>query len=325
MVLENVIARGYKPRQIEKFIQELAWREYFQRVAQVYPTLIYKDVKQPQQKVSNHAIPTAAVQGQTGIQGIDDAIAQLYNTGYMHNHCRMYVASLMCNIARCHWLLPSRWMYYHLLDADFASNACSWQWVAGAFSHKKYYADQQNINRYCFTNQHGSFLDVTYTLLETMPVPPALSKVGLLALDTPLPKATPLTFDGDKPTLIYNMYNLDPLWRNGADANRLLLLEPSHFDTLPVSEKTIGFILQLSKNIKGIQLYVGEFADLQKQYPGTAFIFKEHPLFAYYNGKADGRDWMFPEVQGYYPSFFSFWKKCEQYLKHYTIQLTLDI
>ena len=111
---------------------------------------------QAQVSVEHRGIPVSVTMGSTGIDGIDDAIRELYRTGYMHNHCRMYTASLTCNIARSHWHQPARWMYYHLLDGDWASNACSWQWVAGANSRKKYYANQQNVNTYTRTCQTGT-------------------------------------------------------------------------------------------------------------------------------------------------------------------------
>jgi deoxyribodipyrimidine photo-lyase len=98
-------------------------------------------------------------------------VEELKQTGYMHNHLRMYVAAIACNIGHSHWHLPARWMYYHLLDADWASNALSWQWVAGSFSSKKYYANQENINKYCHTQQRNTFLDVSYEAYETMPTP----------------------------------------------------------------------------------------------------------------------------------------------------------
>ncbi len=324
-VLQAMVAAGHKPRQMEKFVQELAWRDYFQRVAQVHTRLFCTDIKQPKPQVAHEALPMAMLKANTGIQGIDTAIAQLYQTGYMHNHCRMYVASLACNITRSHWHTPSRWMYYHLLDADFASNACSWQWVAGAFSHKKYYADQQNINRYCHTAQSGTFLDVPYARLETMPIPETLAETTLPTLNTVLPPAQPITINPAKKTLVYNSYNLDPLWRAEEDVNRVLLLEPSHFQQLPISQPSLDFILQLAKNIPSIQVWVGEFADLRQLYPCAGFIFKEHPLFNHYQGQRDERDWMFTQVQGYYPSFFSYWKKCERYLADYNPQLTLFV
>ena len=59
-----------------------------------------------------------------------------------------------------------------------------------------------------------------------------------------------------------------------------------------------------------IELYKNEGTAIQEM-----IISKEHPLFEHYPGKKDTRDWMFPEVTGYYPSFFSYWKKCEKWLK----------
>jgi len=118
------------------------------------------------------------------------------------------------------------------------------------------------------------------------------------------------------PTLIYNSYNLDPIWRKNENVNRVLLLEPSHFKQYPVSDKVIEFIINLSKNINGIQVYTGELEDIQKLYPIKSFnkdfiISKEHPAFNHYTGSKDEREWMFPIVAGYYPSFFSYWKKCQ--------------
>jgi deoxyribodipyrimidine photo-lyase len=121
--------------------------------------------------------------------------------------------------------------------------------------------------------------------------------------------------DTSKPTLLYNSYNLDPLWRANEPVNRVLILEPSHFNKYPVSDKVINFIIDLSKNIDGIIMYTGEVDVLTKQYENAdlkisnTFFSKEHPAFEYYPGIKDSRDWMFPNTEGYYPSFFSFWKK----------------
>ena len=57
----------------------------------------------------------------------------------MHNHIRMYVSSLICNFSNTHFLNPSKWLYYHLLDGDVASNCLNWQWVSGASRNKKYF------------------------------------------------------------------------------------------------------------------------------------------------------------------------------------------
>ncbi len=311
-ILENVLQRGYKLPQIESFVKELCWRDYFQRLGQ--HKNLNEDIRQPQLPVLHRQMPTAIINAATGIQGIDDAIQELYQTGYMHNHCRMYTASVVCNVGQAHWLQPARWMYYHLLDGDWASNACSWQWVAGANSSKKYYANQENINRYTGTSQSGTFLDTSYENLAQMPVPEVLLPTESLQLHTPLPSAAPITIDVSLPTFIYNYHNLDPLWHKDQPGNRILLLDPAFFVQYPVSSNCINFMLALAQNIPGVQVFVGSFHDLLAQYGLNNIHFKEHPFNQHYKGTEEPRDWIVPEVTGYFPSFFAYWKKVEKQL-----------
>ncbi|MGQ9820112.1 MAG: FAD-binding domain-containing protein [Candidatus Kapaibacteriales bacterium] len=312
-VLDRMLAKGYKLYQMESFVKELSWRDYFQRVAQVKD--VNKDIKQVQKPILNYQIPAAIVNASTGIHAIDTAVKQLYNSGYMHNHVRMYTASIICNIAKSHWLHPAKWMYYHLLDGDWASNACSWQWVAGANSSKKYYANQENINKYTKTNQKNTFLDHSYEDLIHMSVPQQLKDLQKLTLVTNLPRSQPLQIDANLPTFIYNYYNLDPLWHSQEKGNRILLLDPDFFAAYPVSDKCISFMLELSKNIPGIQVYTGSFQSLLEHYPIKNIFFKEHPLNSGYKGTEESRDWIAAEVIGYFPSFFAYWKKVENHLQ----------
>ena len=116
-VYDSCMDRGFKPFRIEKFIQELAWRDYWQRIWQEKDINIA--IKQTQQEVDNFGISKQIVGAKSGITAIDQAINTLYDTGYMHNHLRMYVAALACNIAKSHWKVPAQWMYYHLIDGDW--------------------------------------------------------------------------------------------------------------------------------------------------------------------------------------------------------------
>ena len=232
----------------------------------------------------------------------------------MHNHIRMYVASLSCNIAKNHWNIPAKWMYYHLLDADWASNALSWQWVAGANANKKYVANQDNINKYCHTQQKNTFLDISYEAFNSLEIPDILKETSPLILKTPLPSQGSIIIDKKLPTYIYNFYNLDPLWNKESTVNRVLLLEPSHFEQYPVA--TIEFIINIAKkNIPNIKIYVGEFNILKATYNSIKIYYKEHPLNNHYQGIEEPREWMF-DVKGYYTSFFSFWKKCKKQLTY---------
>ena len=120
--------------------------------------------------------------------------------------------------------------------------------------------------------------------------------------------------DESKPTLIYNYGNLDPKWHEDESVNRILLLEPSIFERYPISEKALNFALALSKNVDGIQVFVGEFDVLKKRTGSSPIFFKEHPLNTSYQGTEEPRDWMF-SVTGYHRSFFAFWKKCQKEMK----------
>ncbi|MFT4661177.1 MAG: deoxyribodipyrimidine photo-lyase [Patiriisocius sp.] len=315
-ILTEVLNRGYEPTQIEKFIQELAWRDYWQQVWISKGDGINQDIKHKQKPVSNSGISKSIVEANTGVLAIDKAINEFYTTGYLHNHLRMYIASIACNMGQSHWRVPARWMYYHLLDADWASNALSWQWVAGANSNKKYVVNQENINKYFFTKQTGTFLDVPYERFADFEIPSILKETTTFDLKTNLPNKELISVDATIPTCLYNFYNLDPIWKKNIVANRILILEPSLFKKYPISQKSIKFILEFSKlNIDNLQVYVGEFSELISDYHLKDIYYKEHPLSLNYEGNQEPRDWMF-DVEGYYPSFFAFWKKCKKQLKY---------
>lgn len=309
-VYEKSIERGFSIKSAEKFYQELAWRDYWQRKWQALGNAINQDIGSQYYQPEHHKIPSAIVNASTGINAVDKAIRDFYETGYMHNHMRMYVAGIICPIGKAHWNHPAQWMYYHLLDADWASNALSWQWVAGTSRNCVYFANQENINKYWNDDQKNTFLDKTYDTLPPTEIPKELSETQSLELSTALPSSDTLNIDKDLPTFIYNVYNLDPFWKSDLTGNRILLFEPQIFEKYPMSSKTIQFVLELSKNIKGIQVFTGTFSDLTKSLGDSNIFFKEHPLNRHYEGKQEERDWMFPNVTTADGSFFSYWKKC---------------
>ncbi|HVZ55168.1 MAG TPA: FAD-binding domain-containing protein, partial [Chitinophagaceae bacterium] len=275
---------------------------------------LFNDIRRHHTGVQHNRLPRAVEQAATGIQAVDAAIRGLYETGYMHNHLRMYVASITCNVAKAYWQLPSRWMYYHLLDGDLASNTGNWQWVAGTFNGRTYYCNQDNINRFTLSAQQGTFLDRSYEELRSAPIPAPLQDTLVPPLTSRLPQTGSLSLDPSLPLLLYNSYNLDPRWRAGQPANRVLLLEPSHFRQFPVSERVIRFLLDLAANVEGLQVFTGEVQEIPGLAQFPAIYSREHPAFTHYPGIRDPRDWIFPSVQGFYSSFFAYWKKCESLL-----------
>lgn len=299
--------------QIEKLTQELAWRDYWQQIWIAKGDAIFTDLKHQQTAVAHRQMPLAIIEANTGIEVIDKAIKELYATGYMHNHLRMYVASICCNIARSHWLTPANWLYANLLDGDLASNALSWQWVSGSFSAKKYYANQDNINKFFGSQQKNTFLDVDYDSFTELAIPEVLKETSAFKLKTKLPEQKIPVLKKNKTTLIYNYYNLDPYWKKEEDVQRVLLFEPSFFERHPISEKSIDFMLALAKNIGDIQLFVGEFSELLQHIAPEFIVYREHPTNKNYVGKGESREWL-STVTGYFPSFFAFWKQAKKSL-----------
>jgi len=298
--------------EIEKYVQELAWRDYFQLIFEEKD--VTKNLKEVNQSYTSFSgFPKVFVDAKTGIDFIDSSIKKLYSDGYMHNHVRMYVASLICNFSNTHFFNPSKWMYYHLLDGDIASNCLNWQWISGSSRSKKYLFNQENLNKYSKTNQRNTFIDISYEHLEKVRVPDHFDKIIEFNEKTELPKTEAFSLDNTKPLCIYNYYNIDSNWRSESDCNRVLLFEPSIFKKFPVGEKALNFALSLSKNIKNIRVYCGEFDDLVKDFNNDIF-YKQHPLNFNYKGHEDSRDWL-TSVKGHFPSFFSYWKKAKKELK----------
>lgn len=83
-----------------------------------------------------------------------DAFArELKETGYLHNHARMWLAAYVVHWRRVRWQAGARWFLSHLADGDAASNNLSWQWVASAFSSKPYLFNRENLETYT----HGAY------------------------------------------------------------------------------------------------------------------------------------------------------------------------
>ncbi|AWI26754.1 FAD-binding domain-containing protein [Flavobacterium pallidum] len=314
-VFEQLLER-YDYQSCRKLIQELLWRDYFQRLQQHNQELHTKAIKIDCQGFTRKGIPLAILHGKTGIEAVDEAISNLYLTGRMHNHMRLYVASLCCSVGQCHFSIPGQWLYYHLLDADVASNFGSWQWVSGNITGKAYYANQENINLFTNVIQHDTIIDMPYEELKTIQIPEKLHEICIPELETIFPETMDPVITNNT-VLLYTLYNMDPLWHEDFEADRILVLEPGHFKKFPIGENLVRFILSIAVGIKGIQLYRGELNDLVKKYPYVDFVAKEHPLFRHWNVRFDSRDWIVPEITGFYSSFSKYYNECEKKITQY--------
>jgi deoxyribodipyrimidine photo-lyase len=309
LVLKRLQDRGFSISEMEKFVQELAWREFYTRTWMELGDKIMDDIRHPQENVQSDGLPTSFIDASTGIEVLDKYLSDFPQVGYLHNHLRMYLASIGCNIGKYHWRNLADWMYYHLLDGDLASNALSWQWCAGTFSNKRYFANQENINKYTQTDQRNTFLDVDYEELIQLPVPEVLKNSEILNLTFDSPTTPFPTINPDLPTFIYTHYTLDPLFHADEKGNRVLVLEPEHFKKHPISPKSLKFILDLSKNIPDIQVFFGAYQELS-----VKGIFQNHPINKHFDGIREAYPFMREGIEGHFPSFFSFWNQLKKHL-----------
>jgi len=138
----------------EKFIQEILWRSYWKGWLEMHPS-VWEQYKSSllslRESYSENTILQNALQAKTGIVCFDAWVEQLKITGFLHNHARMWFASIWIFTLKLPWQLGADFFYRYLLDADAASNTLSWRWVAGLHTKGKHYvATKENISK--FTN-----------------------------------------------------------------------------------------------------------------------------------------------------------------------------
>ena len=153
----------------DKLAFEFGWREFFHHVWSREGDRILTDMRPGLPGVRyTDELPDDVREGRTGLAVVDRAVHQLYATGYLHNHARMWLASYVVHLRKVHWRTGADWMYAHLLDGDLASNHLSWQWVAATFSRKPYLFNAENVARYAPADWQcaGSGLDTSYEQLD---------------------------------------------------------------------------------------------------------------------------------------------------------------
>jgi deoxyribodipyrimidine photo-lyase len=146
-VLRAVLAR-HSLQASEKFVQEVFWRAYFKGFLEARPA-IWTNYLAELEKLPRNKWYLKAIAGETGIDCFDHWVRELIETGYLHNHARMWFASIWIFTLKLPWELGAAFMYHHLLDGDPASNTLSWRWVGGLHTKgKTYLARADNIVKY---------------------------------------------------------------------------------------------------------------------------------------------------------------------------------
>jgi deoxyribodipyrimidine photo-lyase len=183
------VLREHSEKEAEKFIQEICWRTYWKGWLEMRPQVWSEYLDELQilrdrmaEETDLHDRVQKVERGVTGIDCLDAWVNELRLTGYLHNHVRMWVASIWVHTLQLPWQLGADFFMRHLLDGDPASNTLSWRWVCGLQTQGKVYlATAENIER--FTN--GRYAPYGLLAQEAPPMKEAFTIHPAIALARP--------------------------------------------------------------------------------------------------------------------------------------------
>ena len=138
----------YPYQKVEKFIQEIFWRVYWKGWLELRPK-VWTDFVEDTKNIENTNEYEKAINGETNIDCFNDWVKELKENNYLHNHARMWFASIWIFTLKLPWQKGAEFFLRELYDGDAASNTLSWRWVAGIQTKgKNYIAQNWNINKF---------------------------------------------------------------------------------------------------------------------------------------------------------------------------------
>ena len=148
-VAKTVLAK-FPYQKVEKYIQEIFWRVYWKGWLELRPQ-VWTDFIEDLKGLKEDDNYKKAINGETQIECFNDWVKELKENNYLHNHTRMWFASIWIFTLNLPWQKGAEFFMKHLFDGDAASNTLSWRWVAGLQTKGKHYVAQSwNISK--FTN-----------------------------------------------------------------------------------------------------------------------------------------------------------------------------
>ena len=273
-VRDHALARVAHPEDAEKLVSELGWRDYWRRVHARLGDAISRDLEPPAATPRSPRLdrmPEDVLSASTGMPCIDAFVRQLHETGWLHNHARMWLASWLVHVRGVRWQAGADWFLEHLLDGDPASNHLSWQWVAGTFSAKPYLFNRENLERYsggahCRTcpllgrcDVEGSYEDLAARLFH--PATAAEVRPSLQIKATPAWRVTSPASSGG-PTLVW--LTLDSASESGpaaaafAESPRIFAVDPAWLESERPTLKRVLFLFECLAEISNLSVVLGD-------------------------------------------------------------------
>ncbi len=146
----KIVLAKFPYQKVEKYIQEIFWRVYWKGWLELRPQ-VWTDFIEDLKGLKEDNNYKKAINGETQIECFNDWVKELKENNYLHNHTRMWFASIWIFTLNLPWQKGAEFFMKHLFDGDAASNTLSWRWVAGLQTRGKHYVAQSwNISK--FTN-----------------------------------------------------------------------------------------------------------------------------------------------------------------------------
>lgn len=313
----------YTIDQAESWYKELLWREYFVQVHYHKWDDIFADIETDKTMISKKDILPKEIQLKNfPSTWINQTILQLETTWYLHNHQRMRLASYMCHRQKLYWKKLADWTYYHFLDGELWSNHLSWQRVTSTFSHKPYFMNEDNLQRYMPWSQ-DPYLRGSYEQVEKKIFDPERWTDIWNSTDISQDYTTDLSMIPIS-TSIYNNYTIltprdlhpdkiaDPI-------TTVCILDANFLTRHPRSPKRISFV-QAYCDLYGIALVQWDISEILKQSTWCTLYETRNPIYrdAYITHAQHHRIYPHkrcsPIANQFTKKFFPFWEKTSKHL-----------
>lgn len=257
----------------EKFVSELGWRDYWRQVQAALGERVGEAIEPPAASARTPAaagMPADVLAAATGMACIDAFVRRLQETGWLHNHERMWLASWLVHVRRVRWRDAADWFLAELLDGDPASNHLSWQWVAGTFSAKPYLFNRENLERFtagvhCRSCPVFGRCDVEgdyESLADRLFHAGAGPRAGPTPRIPPAPPWRP--GDGSPPSRPLVWLTLDsaaatsPAAAAHPEGRRVFVVDPAWLRSERPSLKRLVFLWECLADVPGVEIHLGD-------------------------------------------------------------------
>lgn len=273
-VRDRAVALVRSPDDAAKFVSELGWRDYWRQVHAALGERI-RDSIEPQAALPRaggiEGVPDDVLAAATGMECIDAFVRRLHDTGLLHNHERMWLASWLVHVRGVRWQAGADWFLEHLLDGDPASNHLSWQWVAGTFSAKPYIFNRENLETftsgvYCSRcpliggcDVEGDYDDLAARFFQPQPALAARQPLRIRPAAPWLPGGTSAA--GRRPIVWLTLDSLSaesPAAAAHAAAPRVFIVDPVWLTEERPTLKRLAFIFECLADVPEVEVHLGD-------------------------------------------------------------------